>query len=300
MKFAPIVLFTHSRLAHTGRAIDSLLRNPEAEASRLIVYSDGVRGPPDASAVRAVRSYLRGISGFNSVQIIQRETNYGLARNIIEGVTEVLAEHRRAIVLEDDLVVSPHFLRFMNDALDLYVDVPQVASIHGYCYPVAEPLPETFFLRGADCWGWATWSRAWAHFEPDGGRLLTQLRTRELTREFDLDGAYPFTRMLEDQVAGRNNSWAIRWHASCFLKDLLTLYPGRSLVENTGNDASGTHCASTDDFSLTAATSPLHVERIEPVPSTQARRAFARFLDRHYSFQARASRAFRRWHRSTA
>ena len=146
-----------------------------------------------------------------------------------------------------------HFLRFMNDGLDRYADDERVASIHAYIYPLARPAPETFFLRGADCWGWATWRRAWEHFNPDGKTLLQQLEAHGLTRAFDFDGTAAFTEMLENQIRGLNNSWAIRWHAACFLDGLLTLYPGRSLVHNIGNDGSGTHRSDDSAWSSSAS-----------------------------------------------
>jgi hypothetical protein len=193
-------------------------------------------------------------------------------------VTSVCNEYGRAIVLEDDLVTSRWFLTYMNSALDLYADDPRVASIHGYCYPVTQTLPETFFLRGADCWGWATWSRAWRTFEPDGARLLEALSERKLLRAFDLDGNYAFSEMLRRQIAGKNDSWAVRWHASCFLADMLTLYPGRSLIQNIGNDSSGTHCEQSDEYMAEVSDAPVAMRRIDIEPSELARQAFARFL----------------------
>jgi hypothetical protein len=208
----------------------------------------------------------------------ERDKNVGLASSIIEGVTRTCAEHGRAIVVEDDLVTSRSFLSYMNQALGVYTNEEQVASIHGYSYPVSKPLPETFFLRGADCWGWATWQRAWSTFEQDGSVLLRKLQERQLISTFDLDGAYKFSEMLKAQIEGRNDSWAVRWHASCFLQEKLTLYPGRSLVHNIGNDASGTHCADVDDYATVVADTPVRVERIELSENVQARAAFAAFL----------------------
>src|SRR5260370_30670471 len=122
---------------------------------------------------------------------------------------EVLSQHERVIVLEDDIVVSPFFLSYMNGALSLYEDEPRVASIHAYVYPIKEPLPETFFLRGADCWGWATWRRGWELFNSDGRYLLSELRRRGLTQQFDLHGAYRSRKMLKPQIAGANDSLAV-------------------------------------------------------------------------------------------
>lgn len=275
---APIALFAFNRPAHLTSCLESLRANPEAAASALHVFCDGARHAADAEGVAAVRRIARAATGFASVAVVEQPENRGLARSVIAGVTALLACNETVIVVEDDLVVAPGFLRFMNDALDMYARDECVASVHGYVYPVSEPLPDSFFLRGADCWGWATWGRAWRIFEADGAALLRALRERGLERRFDLDGAYPYTRMLAEQVAGRNASWAVRWHASCFLRDMLTLYPGRSLVQNIGNDASGTHCADTGRFTVDIAVRPSVLQRIPLVESEAARRAFARFL----------------------
>jgi hypothetical protein len=292
--FAPVALFAHARPEHLRRTLAALRANPEAAATALIVFSDGAKRPEQRAAVEQVRSLVAGIDGFGSVATVLRERNFGLAASIVGGVTDVLATHGRVIVVEDDILVSPHFLRYMNDALDCYAEAPRVASIHAYCYPTGERLPETFFLRGADCWGWATWSRAWRHFNPDGAALQRALRERGLERAFDLDGAYPFSRMLDDQIAGRNDSWAVRWHASCFLDDILTLYPGRSLVHNIGNDASGTHSGATSAYSQEVAVQPV-VVRAQPLEaSAEARLAFARYLSRERSLLGR----LRGWWRS--
>jgi hypothetical protein len=242
-KPAPIALFAYKRRSHLQATVDSLARNPEAARSRLIVFSDGPKTAADAASVEDVRAYIAEITGFLDVTVIARTSNLGLAASIIDGVTHVLRDHDRLIVLEDDMLVSPHFLSYMNDGLACYEANESVASIHGYMYPTSIALPETFFLRGADCWGWATWRGAWRHFNPDGKYLATQLEKRGLMRDFEHKGAAPFRDMLERQIAGLNDSWAIRWHAACYLDGLYTLYPGASLVHNIGNDGSGTHGA---------------------------------------------------------
>ncbi len=275
---SPVVLFCYNRPEHLARSVASLLGNPESAATHLTVYCDAAKGVHDAAAVDAVRRYVTTIRGFASVTPVYRSTNMGLARSIIDGVSSLLRVHDRLIVLEDDLLLSPHFLSFMNQGLSCYQHDDQVASIHGYCYPIRTPLPDTFFLQGADCWGWATWSRAWAHFEADGEKLLNELRQRKLASDFDMDGSYPYTRMLRGQISGRNDSWAIRWHASCYLKGLLTLYPGHSLVENIGNDASGTHCAPTDVYSGNMGLATVGVRRIPLEPSEVARAGFVEFF----------------------
>lgn len=249
MNIAPIVLFTYNRLEHTKKTVYALQKNTLAKESDLIIFSDG---PKDSiksqESVLELRKYLKTITGFKNIKIIEREKNYGLANSIIDGVTKIINEFGKIIVLEDDLITAPTFLKYMNEALDLYEKDEEVISIHGYIYPTKETLPNTFFIKGADCWGWATWKRGWNMFDTDGKKLLEELKNKKLTKEFDLSGSYPYTKMLEDQIGGKNNSWAIRWYASAFLKNKLTLYPGKSLVQNTGFDSSGTHCSNETDF----------------------------------------------------
>ena len=277
---APIALFAYNRLHHTRQTVEGLRANDLAANSDLYVYCDGARNATAIAAVREVRDFLRTINGFKSVALIERDSNLGLANSIITGVTEVCARHGRVIVMEDDLQTSPRFLQYMNGALDLYADVPRVGSIHGYWYPVAQPCPKTFFLRGASCWGWATWSRAWNLFEPDGSKLLAQIERRKLVRAFDLDGAIRYTQMLRDQITGANDSWAIRWHATMFLADRLQLSPGASLVRNIGFDGSGTHCSESDAFATHLADSPVDLRPIPLEESVQARSALIRYYRR--------------------
>jgi hypothetical protein len=202
----------------------------------------------------------------------------GLAASVIDGVTTLCSEHDRAIVLEDDLVTSPHFLTFMREGLALYACENTVASLHGYAFPLSATLPETHFLAGADCWGWGTWRRAWNRFESDGRLLLAELQRRGLCYSFDVDGAYPYTRMLKRQIAGRNNSWAIRWRASAFLAGMVSLHPNRSLVVNAGLDGSGTHCPTSNVFNSALSGSPILVSRQDPVESSAARQALGRYF----------------------
>lgn len=278
MRRAPITLFVYNRLWHTRQAVEALQKNELAGESDLFIFADAASTPDAISAMQDVREYIRSIVGFKSVSVIERPRNLGLANSIIDGVTRLCDEYGKVIVLEDDLVVSQHFLEFMNLGLDMYNEEDNVISISGYVYPVESELPETFFLKWADCWGWATWKRGWDLFESDGQKLLQQLKQRHLQKSFDLDGAYPYTKMLEEQTIGKNNSWAVRWYASAFLKDKLTLCPGRSLVRNIGNDGSGRHRAQTNvyDTSVTGSRVP-----ILPIPIEEdicARAAFRRFL----------------------
>lgn len=237
---APIALFTYNRPDLTLRTIQSLRENFGALDHDLHIFSDGPRDSSQEDSVQAVRELLKTVTGFRQVHIHQSIHNKGLAKSIIEGVSELLAKSETVIVLEDDMITSPYFLKYMTENLVRFRDNSEVISIHGYCYPIP-PQKNSFFIRGADCWGWATWRRGWDFFETNGNSLLQQLETEGLTREFDFNNSYPYTQMLRDQIAGKNNSWAIRWYASAFLLGKLTLYPSQSLVQNIGFDGSGTH-----------------------------------------------------------
>ncbi len=277
-RLAPIVLFTYNRPWHVQQTVEALLENEEARDSDLIVFSDGPREADSEAKVVEVRNYLQTIRGFKSVRIIERERNYGLAANITSGVTEVVNECGRAIVLEDDLVTSPYFLQYMNDGLNRFETDDRVISIHGYCYPVPD-LPNAFFLRGADCLGWGTWKQMWSLFEPDGRKLLEELKRKQLFERFDFHGGYPFTRMLREQIKGKNQSWAVRWYASALIHDKLTLYPGKTLVRHIGAD-SGTHCkdGGMEAYESNVSREPIELKHLEIAESQEALDAISRFL----------------------
>lgn len=261
----------YNRLRHTQQTIESLKGNAEAHESDLFIFSDGAKSNADLEKIERLRDYLKTISGFKSITLIERKINHGLAKSIIDGITKILKDNETVIVIEDDIVTSPFFLQYMNNALMLYEKENTVISIHGYVYPVREKLPETFFMRGADCWGWATWRRGWQLFEPNGKKLLKELEQKGLVKEFDFNGSYGYKGMLKKQIDGKNNSWAIRWYASAFLKEKLTLYPGRSLVKNIGNDNSGTHSRKTEAFQSEIANQPIELNQIDVIENKNAK-----------------------------
>jgi len=240
---APVALFVYNRPGHARLTIEALLANALANETPLHVFSDAPRNEAASRAVAEVRSYIRNIAGFNSVTIIERETNFGLARSIIDGVTRLCEEYGRVIVMEDDLITSPHFLSYMNDALTRYEHEDRVMQIAGYMFPVNLELEEdALFLPFTSSWGWATWERAWRIFDATGAGYLRLLEDQSLRRRFDLNGKYGYFRMLGSQLRGETDSWAIRWYLSVFLMNGLTLYPKKTLVGNFGFDGSGVNC----------------------------------------------------------
>lgn len=295
MSYAPILLFVYNRPEHTRRCIESLLKNSLASESNLFIYADGAKDSTQQEAVNEVRNYIRSIQGFKQITLMERSENWGLARNIINGVTTQVNRYGKVIVLEDDLVVAPYFLQFMNDALEVYKNEPRVGHIQACDFTQDASLPATFLIKWTGSWGWATWDRAWKHFNPNGNELLQELEERKLTHVFDFNGKYGFTRMLRRQIEGKNNSWAIRWNASLFLKDILSLNVGRSLVQNEGFDGSGTNCGGGGLYASHLYLQSLPITPISPIEENkEARQAFIRYYARTNSFWAKAIRRIKR------
>lgn len=295
MKLAPILLFVYNRPLHVKRSIESLLANELAKDSELYIFSDAAKDETAQADVDEVRKIIHSIDGFKQIHFVEREKNWGLARNIIDGVTKLVNEYGRVIVLEDDLIVAPYFLKFMNDALETYQDEEKVGHIQACDFTKDPSLPDTFLIKWTGSWGWATWKRAWKHFNPNGQELLDELVKRNLTHRFDFNGKYGFTRMLRKQIEGKNNSWAIRWNASLFLADILSLNVGKSLIQNEGFDGSGTNCGSGNLYDSNLWMKPLPVIKISPiVENEEARKAFSRYYARTNSFFAKAIRRIKR------
>src|SRR5476651_1494584 len=256
-KLAPIALFVYNRPDHTRRTLSYLKKNVLADESRLFIFSDAAKTTADQDKVNEVRQIIVDVSGFKSVKVIQRKQNMGLAASIIDGVTQLVNEYGTVIVFEDDLLSSPFTLQYFNEALTHYAAEEKVMHIGAYMYGLKEKaLPQTFLFRAATRWGWATWARAWKNFEPDIDTLMAQFDKQKINR-FSIEGTMNFWKQMQGFKAGKNNSWAIRWYASIFLKGGLTLNPSHSLVHNIGNDGSGTHSNNEHMYSVQVAQKPV-------------------------------------------
>jgi hypothetical protein len=259
---APIALFTYRRIDCLVQTITALRKNELAEESDLYIFSDGGKNDNEWKMVNFIRDYCKSIQGFRSIQVIGSSANLGLATSIIGGVNYVLARHDRVIVLEDDLVTSPYFLKYMNDALNYYEQDKNVICISGYVYPI-KGLPETFFVKGADCLGWGTWKRGWGLFDYRSKYLLDTVKPKR--REFDFNSSYPFYRMLKKKAKGKLDSWAILWYASAFVNNKYTLYPRQSLVQHIGNNLLATHRQRGNWLDVELIEQPIDVMEIDPV-----------------------------------
>lgn len=238
----PLAIFTYNRPAHTRQMLESIAVCRRQDECRIFLFSDGPKTSEQEQVVQATRAVLREGMDRLGAQLIEQPVNLGLARSIVEGVTELCDEFGRVIVLEDDMIVSPRFLDYMITALDRYQDDDRVSQVSGYMHPVDHPAhPDAFFLPLTTTWGWSTWKRAWELFRWDVKEASVDLQDQAFRLAFDLDGAYPYSRMLEDCLAGRNDSWGIRWWWSVFKAGSVVLHPRHSLVWVGGFDGTGTH-----------------------------------------------------------
>ena len=278
---APIILFVFNRPEHTRKTLLSLKGNELAKDSLLIIYVDGLKfnsTEEQKERNEAVKKVIREEVWCKEVVIIESENNKGLAKSIVDGVTENVRKYGKVIVLEDDLITDRFFLKFMNDGLDMYEFEDSVACISGYIYPVKNILPNTFFIKGADCWGWATWERSWDLYDDNGSRLLEQLEDKKLSFDFNFFNSYPYIDMLKDQIDKKNNSWAILWYASAYLRNKLTLYPGKSLIQNIGIDGSGIHSGESNLFDVEILNQEVILEKIPVLENVSAKKNISEYF----------------------
>ena len=242
MKLAPIVLFVYNRLDHTKKTIDKLKNNSLAVDSEIFIYSDASKGTEDLVEVSRVRNYIKSINGFKKIIIIEREINFGLAKSIINGVSEVVKQFGKVIVLEDDLITSPYFLNFMNDALQFYESNNDIGSITGFNYPLkinSNYSYGSYLYPRCSSKSWAIWQDVWEDIEFDENEIirkwtLTNIETKILPYGKDL------IRMFRSQMLQNIDSWAVRFAINQIMLDRYTVYPFESYVTDIGGD-SGVH-----------------------------------------------------------
>ena len=244
---APIVLFVYNRLIHARQTVEALQKNALAKESDLIIYSDAPRDSSAVGAVCEVRNYVKTIAGFRSISIVERDRNWGLANSVIDGVTTVVNQYGRIIVLEDDLVTSPNFLEYMNAALDHYESDPKAFSVGAYNFPdKTMPIPsdyswDTYAAFRCCSWGWATWIDRWKRVDWNMNYYETFMRDQVARESFNRGGP-DMTQTLKMQHEGRIDSWAIRFCYAHYANQMHCIYPVKTLVMNIGLDHSGMHC----------------------------------------------------------
>ena len=259
LDLAPIVIFVYNRPDHTKQTVEALQKNELAIDSELFIYSDAAKNETAEQKVNEVRQYIKNIDGFKRVTIIEREKNWGLANSIIDGVTKIVNEYGKIIVLEDDLVTSPYFLKFMNEALEMYKDEDKIWEVGGYVYPIDYEFNKDFFFAPyTTSWGWATWSDRWKYFERDSEKLISIFNTEKI-KKFNLDNSDNIWDQVIANAEGRLYTWAVFWYAVVFLNNGLTVYPKKSIVQNIGHDGSGDNCGKSNLFKVSLVSDPLNL-----------------------------------------
>ena len=241
---APIVLFVYNRLDATKATVECLKENYDADKSNLFIFSDNAKKESQQENVRQVREYIKTITGFKTVHIIESEKNKGLAKSVITGVTDIINQYGRVIVLEDDILTSKYFLKYMNDALKYYQTFDSIWSISGYHFPFEIPenyKESVYYFYRSSSWGWATWKDRWDTIDWST-KEYSRYRYNPFMISRFCKGGTDLDKMLRYQMKGKIDSWAIRWCFAQFLQNKLTVYPIQSLINNIGTDGTGTHC----------------------------------------------------------
>ncbi len=248
---APIVLFVYNRPWHTKQTLEALANNKLAYQSRLYIYADGPKKyavSEEIEKTKEVEDLINNGKWCKEQIVIKRTKNWGLAENIVDGVTTIVNRYGKVIVLEDDIIATPGFLTYMNEALEIYKNEPEVMHVSGYLPNISSNVPDTFFYNQTSCWGWGTWKSSWENLNLDAGDLLDKIISSGSKFHFDLDGSYPFSQHLWFNQIGKMSTWAVKWHASVYLKNGFCLHPGKSLTVNIGNDGSGTNSGNVKAF----------------------------------------------------
>lgn len=280
MSLSPVIIFVYSRLEHTKKLVTSLNDNKLLKESDVFVFSDSSNNDEIQREVLKVRNFVKSNIFSKNLKIIERKENFGLSKNIISGLNEVFLKYDKAIIIEDDLILSPYFLNYMNDALSIYSDSTEVASISGYMYPIkSEKFSNRyFFLNLVESWGWATWKRAWQEMRLDSKELKEEIIYKNKKKMFSLNNKFDYFQMLEDNILKKNDSWAVRWYASTFLKGMITLFPNKSFVQNIGMDSSGEHCSPTSLYDTNVAKEYTQLKIQEKVEFSKDRKVLENYF----------------------
>lgn len=264
MQLSPIVLFVYNRLEHTKKTIEALKNNNLAINSELFIFSDAPKNEDATKLVMDVREYIKTITGFKKITIITREKNFGLANSIITGVTEIIKNYGKIIVLEDDIIISPVFLEYMNLMLNKYINNKNIYSVTGYNHPPAlMKIPsnysfDIYFCNRACSWSWGTWNDRWSTVDWQISDYDDFKNNKKMIKLFNSSGNDK-VKMLEKQMSNKIDSWAIRWDYHHFKNDAFCVYPVKSYINNIGNDLSGVHSGKTDKYNNNVLNSKMNL-----------------------------------------
>lgn len=284
---APIALFVYNRPLHTQKTVKAILNNALSRNSHLYIYSDAPKTQEDQEKVLEVRSYIRTIQGFKKTEIIEREQNFGLANNIIDGVTKIVNQYGKIIVLEDDIVVSPVFLDYMNSALNYYQKTSRVWCINAYCLPTSYPLNMNyFFTRELNCWGWGTWSDRWKYYKKDTHWALDNFSKSEI-RYLNFNSIHKYWKQLLLNHQKKIDTWFVFFYLSSIKQDGLALSPTKSYITQIGFDGSGKHCGKLEDIFLNAPFTSINTKVDKNFPQEIIESQTAMTITRKYYYKIR-------------
>jgi acetyltransferase-like isoleucine patch superfamily enzyme len=284
-RLAPIVITAFKRAGHLRSTLEALSRNELADQSELFIFCDGPKlfaTPQELEMIRQTRDVAKERKWCGQVTIFESEHNNGLVRSFLRAINFGIQRAGRVIVLEDDQETSIGFLKYMNEALEMYKDDEQVMHVSGYMYPADfRADTDTFFLNVQSCPGWGTWERAWKHYRHDASALCEEVRRHPGgVAAFDIVWSEWFNQ-LEKNVSSPGYSFAVRWYATCYLRKGLSLFPRQSLVRNIGIDGSGEHCQPSTIYDVTPADYVL-VTRQEIVENTSIREAIGKHYEKYH------------------
>ena len=284
-KLAPIVLFVYNRPEHTRLTVEYLTNNKLAESSELFIFSDGAKNESDAGKVKKVRDFLKTIRGFKSVQITDREKNLGLANSVITGINEVFRFYNHIIVLEDDMISSPYFLKYMNNLLEFYEADLRIQSVTGYTFPIKIPENyeyDLYLSPRASSWGWGTWKNRWVDVDWEFKDYNNFIKNKTLVHNFN-QGGEDLTRMLKNQKEGKIDSWSIIWSYAHFKKNTYCIYPIKSKIKNIGTDLSGVHTKKTKKYDVELDASDAKVDLVNNIqPDDRVLKNFKNFFRKNF------------------
>lgn len=294
---APIVLFVYNRPWHTEKTLNSLMQNDLADESTLFIFADGPKessSPKELKNIDQTRKIINQKKWCKNVVVTEREENWGLAKSIIQGVTEIVNKYGKIIVLEDDIVTSPGFLKYMNEMLLLYENNQKIMHISGYQYPtIKKPRQSTVALNILSCWGWATWKRSWKFFNPNATELAKEIgRNAKSINKFNINGHAHFFEQLELNLHGKINTWAVKWYASWLLQGGTSLFPSMSLVENIGHDGSGDNCNENSIYN-SKTIDYLEINKIKLKEHSKLRKEIDLLFKRNFNIQPKLEPSFR-------
>lgn len=237
---SPIVIFAYNRPRRFKELVNSLKQNIDYANHEIFVFIDGPKKEEDKTKIKEVKEIAQTLTN----KIITSEKNRGLAASIITGVSEVVNKYGEVIVLEDDLILHPNFLNFMEEGLRVFREDKRIISICGFGLKIQKPRNynhEIYLAKRSSSWGWATWKDRWNHIDWEVKDFENLKSSSKLRSQFN-EGGSDLYGMLKDYMEGKNNSWAIRFCYHQFKNRLYSVHPFQSLIKNKGYGEDASNC----------------------------------------------------------